>query len=100
MTMFDEASFKAGEWIQVVGNHPVSGHVGFIAEFDFWNSRYKVYFTKNPAGKRSGGRMWVDEDRLMSIHDKRHEDDLHELIDFALDDNDKDYFIELSSQLL
>lgn len=97
MGMFDNSSFKAGEWVQIVGSHPLSGHVGFIWEYDYWNSRYQVIFTKNPIGKRSGGKMWIDENKLMSIEDIRRDDDILTLIDFALDDNDKSYFLELMS---
>lgn len=99
MGMFDEPYFKAGEWVRFAENHNLNGHVGFVTEHDYWNSRYRVIITTNPVGKRSGGRMWVDEDKLFSIDDGRHEDDLHSLIDFALDDNDKDSFIDFSSRL-
>jgi hypothetical protein len=99
MSMFDGSKFKAGEWVQVIGKHSLDGYVGFVEEYDFWDSKYRVIITTNPVGKRSGGRLWISEEKLLSIDNERHEDDVHFLIDFALDDHDRVYFLEISSQL-
>lgn len=92
-----ESFLKVGEWVQIT-NHSLNGHVGFVAEHDYWNSRYKVAITTNPIGRRAGGRVWIDEDKLISIDGDRHVEDIQTLIDFALDDKDETLFLELTSQ--
>jgi hypothetical protein len=88
-----------GEWVRVMDKDKfLNGRVGYIDHFDFWKSSYRVRFTTDSAGQKSLGAAWVPEEYLVSINDERHEDDLSTLIDFALENNDKELFMELTSK--
>jgi len=95
-----ETAFNIGEWVRIADKlHLLVGYSGFVTEFDFWKSEYRVILTKKSSGSTTYGRLWIEQTRIVSIEDSRHEEDLHSLIDFALDDNDKPYFEEILNKL-
>jgi hypothetical protein len=95
---WSEQPYQKDEWVKVI-DHTLDGFVGYILNYDFWASKYLLYITQKPDGEATRGQLWVHKDRIMSINNERHQDDIAILIDLALDENDKELFLQLSSQL-
>jgi hypothetical protein len=94
-----EEKLKIGEWVKVIGHDYLEGYVGYITDFDIVDG-YRVRITKNSKGNsfKKGGK-WLDEEQIIPLPVKKEEDDLLALIDLALETNDKEWFLELTSKL-
>jgi hypothetical protein len=94
-----EEKLKIGEWVKVIGHDYLEGYVGYITDFDPVDG-YRVRITKNSKGKSFKKRdKWIDADQIIPLSVEKEEDDLLALIDVALDTNDKEWFLELTSRL-
>lgn len=89
--------FAKGEWIKVK-NTRLIGYTGYIIN-RLLEDGYKVKLTKDPKGNSIEAIIWIGAEDIVSCEDKVEEDDLLALIDFALATNDKQWFLELTSQL-
>lgn len=89
---------SVGEWVVIDGGR-FQGWTGYITKYDFEDDRYYVRLTLDSAGIAVNTGIWFDTDRL-TLKNSLIEDDLFPLIDLALDMNDKEWFLELTSQLL
>lgn len=87
-----------GEWVIIAGGR-FHRWVGYITKYDFEDDRYYVRLTIDSAGVVVNTGIWFDTDRLLTFEASLEKDDLLALIDLALDMNDKEWFLELSSQL-
>lgn len=92
-----EQRFEEGEWVQIV-NCRLSGFSGYIVRYDLEDHTYKLMLTKDPKGRPIVKSQWINADYVMKNR-FRDEDELLALIDLALAMNDKEWFLELTSQL-
>ncbi|EFV78978.1 hypothetical protein HMPREF1013_00862 [Bacillus sp. 2_A_57_CT2] len=92
-----EERLAEGEWVRIV-NCRLSGHSGYILKYDPEDHTYKLMLTKDPNGRTLVKSKWINADYVMKDR-HRDEDELLALIDYALDMNDKEWFLELTAQL-
>lgn len=92
-----EERLAEGTWVQIV-NCRLSGFSGYIVRYDLEDHTYKLMLTKDPKGSPIVKSQWINADYVMKDR-LRDEDELLALIDHALDMNDKEWFLELTSQL-
>ncbi|MFY2154657.1 IDEAL domain-containing protein [Cytobacillus firmus] len=90
-------AFAKGEWVAVVNTRLV-GCKGYILNH-LWGEGYKVKITKDSQGNSINAIIWIGAEDIVSCEEKFEKDDLLALIDFALATNDKQWFMELTSQL-
>jgi hypothetical protein len=94
-----EEKLKIGEWVKVIDHDYLYGYVGYITDFDLFEG-YRVRLTKNSKGKSfKNGSKWMGEEQIISLPVGKSEDDLLALIDIALETNDREWFLELTSKL-
>jgi hypothetical protein len=94
-----QEKLEIGVWVKVINHDYLEGYVGYITDFDPVDG-YRVRITKDCKGKSFKKRdKWMDEEQIIPLPIKKEEDDLLALIDLALETNDKEWFLELTSKL-
>lgn len=90
--------FGEGEWVILV-DHILSRFGGYVVSYDYRDNTYFVELSTKSNGESTYGHLWVHESQL--IHDEiaLDETEIKQLMDLALDTNDKAWFMELSQQL-
>ncbi|KLV25707.1 hypothetical protein ABW02_15165 [Niallia circulans] len=92
-------AFKKGEWVLVNGRFK---WVGYITSVSHTTEECEVRVIKRVNGKDfTAEQVLIDVDfEDMKLMDNRLEEDhLYQLIDLALDTNDKEWFNEIQSML-
>lgn len=97
-----ETPLAEGVWVRVVlDSHFLNGIIGFIAAVDDEDKEYIVRFTKDRFGKTIKTRVsrLCDYDVVVPVPLELEPDDLSSMIDLAIDTNDEEWFLELTSRL-
>ncbi|WP_078379138.1 IDEAL domain-containing protein [Sutcliffiella halmapala] len=100
----DQKKFRKGDWVrisQAIGdtNPKAIGTIGFITDVNIEDEEASVMFLKHGSGKSIKRLEWMYLEELSIVPPTLEEEDLHALIDMALDTNDKEWFQELTDML-
>lgn len=100
----EEGQFQKGDWVELshtsFGYNPkAKGSVGFVSIVKEDENIAKVVFLKHGNGSRIRRVEWVDIENLSKVEPSLEENELHALIDMALDMNDQKWFLELTERL-
>ncbi|RVT67680.1 IDEAL domain-containing protein [Niallia taxi] len=90
--------FKKGEWVIVGTFHK---WIGFITAISHSLREYEVNIVRRASNpdfiiNKIG---WIDFEDAELMDNRLSEDNLHQLIDMALDTKDREWFLELQSML-
>lgn len=98
--MYTQTRLKVGEWVKIVGHKRLHGAIGFITSTYYTLQQYDVTLCRDPRGKfiyEEG--FYFDADELILAPLELKEADIRELINVALDTEDKEWFEELMQRL-
>ena len=94
-----EAVFKKGEWVILKGRYK---WIGFITAISYSLEEYEVHIVRKEQGTDVSFvnlSIWADFEDTELMNSRLSENNLHQLIDMALDTKDREWFLELQSML-
>ncbi|WP_335547014.1 hypothetical protein [Neobacillus drentensis] len=89
-----------GTWV-TLDSGLLKNFTGFITKYNYEEEQYRIQLTLNAEGKQTEGHLWVfSENVIPAPVIELDEIDLQSLIDITLFLKEKEWFLEIASQLL
>lgn len=93
-----QAPCKIFDWVEITkGQH--KGVIGVAIEVNKCNREIFLEAARHKDGNKVNGKSWFNWDHIKLLPYEIDEDDLRERIDMAIDMNDHDWFLQLTSKL-
>ncbi|GIN38481.1 hypothetical protein [Heyndrickxia oleronia] len=93
-----EAKLKKGDWIAIPGTFG-SRFIGYILKASNGLQQYEVQVLRKSNGVKYERKVWIDFNDVFPYGEELEEEDFYQMMEIAIDTNDKDWFNELHERI-